>query len=178
MKQEICSSCNQALPFIVGSKEIVCNFCGKSTITKGSKTPNLVKSKYPNQDWIASRAKAARLRKGNLIAKVLIITFPFSCAFLIWFWFLKADDTPVKVMPNAIARDISYTGLAGQISLEGDAELLIKSHILYKNGSYSLSKSITRGCRVARSRYEKTLSLTAESKSIYSELKPICEQYY
>jgi hypothetical protein len=73
--------------------------------------------------------------------------------------------------------DITYLGLAGQMSLEGDAEAILQANILYKKGSHSLLSGIKKGCRVTKSRYNRSSSVTPKSKSIYKKLKPICDQY-
>jgi len=78
---------------------------------------------------------------------------------------------------TSTSSDITYLGLAGQMELEGDAEVILKAHVLYKNGSNSLLASIKKGCRVTKSRYNRSSSLTPKSESIYQKLKPICDKY-
>jgi hypothetical protein len=118
------------------------------------------------------------------VGRVILTIGLVACVPLFLFSYCdSSDNTKTAQSSNKTAQtstktnDAAYLGLAGQMLLEGDAEVILQAHILYKQGSYSLSSSIKKGCRVAKSRYNRSTSLTPKSKAIYKKLKPICDQY-
>lgn len=73
--------------------------------------------------------------------------------------------------------ETTYEGQAGEWLLKEDAELILKAHLLYKQGGNSLLDGIKKGCRVTKSRYKNYSTTTPKTTSIYKKLKPICEEY-